>query len=212
MTIFVNQGDQYLTPVQLERRAQKYIRRSWPDQKREKSIRLGDGQFDAFMSDFSADHETNKANNTFNWQLQEYRKAVARLDKYVLADGRTEVTEMQPTGEQVYNEETGEMEDVLQEVVVQTAVEPLPATVEIKVYDEENPTYTERTEMQPTGEQVYNEETEQFEDVMEEVTIQELVYTVELVDNPEIIQDNEERAAAQAVVDSTPEEVKVFDN
>lgn len=212
MTIFVAQGDQYLTPVQLERRAQKYIRRSWPDQKREKSIRLGDGAFDAFMSDFSADHETNKANNTFNWQLQEYRKAVARLDQYVLADGRTEVTEMQPTGEQVYNEETGEMEDVLQEVVVQTAVEPLPATVEIKVYDEENPTYTERTEMQPTGEQVYNEETEQFEDIMEEVTIQELVYTVELVDNPEIIRDTEERAAAQAVVDSTSEEVKMFDN
>ena len=212
MTIFVAQGDQYLTPVQLERRAQKYIRRSWPDQKREKSIRTGDGQFDAFMSNFSADHETNKANNTFNWQLQEYRKAVSRLDKYVLADGRTEVTEMQPTGEQVYNEEIGEMDDVLQLVVVQTAVEPLPATVEIKVYDEENPTYTERTEMQPTGEQVYNEETEQFEDVMEEVTIQELVYTVETVDNPEIIRDNEERAAAQAVVDSTPEEVKVFDN
>ena len=212
MTIFVNQGDQYLTPVQLERRAQKYIRRSWPDQKREKSIRLGDGQFDAFMATFSANHDTNKANNTFNWQLQEYRKAVDRLDKYVLADGRPEITEMQPTGEQIYNEETGEMEDVLQEVVVQTAVEPLPATVEIKVYDEENPTYTERTEMQPTGEQVYNEETEQFEDVMEEVTIQELVYTVETVDNPEIIQDNEERAAAQAVVDSTPEEVKVFDN
>lgn len=177
MTIFVNQGDQYLTPVQLERRAQKYIRRSWSDQKREKSIRLGDGQFDAFMADFSADHETNKANNTFNWQLQEYRKAVARLDKYVLADGRTEVTEMQPTGEQVYNEETGEMEDVLQEVVVQTAVEPLPATVEVLVYNEEDP------EAEPT---------------------------VELVDNPEIIRDTEERAAAQAVVDATPEEVKNF--
>ena len=212
MTQFVNQGDEWLTDTQLEQRAQRYIARDWPLQRREKSIRLGDGQFDAFMAEFSTNHDTNKANNTFNWQLQEYRKAVARLDKYVLADGRTEVTEMQPTGEQVYNEETGEMEDVLQEVVVQTAVEPLPATVEVKVYDEENPTYTERTEMQPTGEQVYNEETEQFEDVMEEVTIQELVYTVETVDNPEIIQDNEERAAAQAVVDSTPEEVKVFDN
>ena len=210
MTIFVTKGDQYLTPTQLERRAQKYIRRSWPDQKREKSIRLGDGQFDAFMATFSTNHDTNKANNTFNWQLQEYRKATARLDQYVLADGRPELTEMQPTGEQVYNEETGEMEDVLHEVVVQTAVEPLPATVEIKVYDEENPTYTEYTEMQPTGEQVYNEETEQFEDVMEEVTIQELVYTTETVDNPEIIRDTEERAAAQAVVDATPDEVKVF--
>jgi len=177
MTIFVTKGDQYLTPVQLERRAQKYIRRSWPDQKREKSIRLGDGQFDAFMTDFSANHDTNKANNLFNWQLQEYRKATARLDQYVLADGRPELTEMQPTGEQVYNEETGEMEDVLHEVVVQTAVEPLPTTVEILVYNEDDP------EAEPT---------------------------VETVDNPEIIRDTEERAAAQAVVDATPDEVKVF--
>ena len=177
MTIFVNKGDQYLTPVQLERRAQKHIRRSWPDQKREKSIRLGDGQFDAFMSTFSTNHDTNKANNLFNWQLQEYRKATARLDQYVLADGRPELTEMQPTGEQVYNEETGEMEDVLHEVVVQTAVEPLPATVEILVYNEDDP------EAEPT---------------------------VETVDNPEIIRDTEERAAAQAVVDATPDEVKVF--
>ena len=177
MTIFVNKGDQYLTPVQLERRSQKYIRRSWPDQKREKSIRLGDGQFDAFMATFSTNHDTNKANNTFNWQLQEYRKATARLDQYVLADGRPELTEMQPTGEQVFNEETGEMEDVLHEVVVQTAVEPLPATVEILVYNEEDP------EAEPT---------------------------VETVDNPEIIRDTEERAAAQAVVDATPDEVKNF--
>ena len=210
MTLFVNQGDQYLTPVQLERRAQKYIRRSWPDQRREKSIRTGDGAFDAFMSTFSSNHDINITNNTFNWQLQEYRKATARLGQYVLADGREEVVEMQPTGEQVFNEDTGEMEDVLHEVVVQTAVEPLPATVEIKVYDEENPTYTEHTEMQPTGEQVYNEETEQFEDVMEEVTIQELVYTVETVDNPEIIRDTEERTVAQVVVDATPDEVKNF--
>lgn len=177
MTIFVTKGDQYLTPVQLEQRAQKYVRRSWPDQKREKSIRLGDGQFDAFMSDFSANHDTNKANNTFNWQLQEYRKATARLEQYVLADGRFELTEMQPTGEQVYNEDTGEMEDVLHEVVVQTAVEPLPATVEILVYNEDDP------DAEPT---------------------------VETVDNPEIIRDTEERAAAQAVVDATPDEVKNF--
>jgi hypothetical protein len=177
MTIFVNKGDQYLTPVQLERRSQKYIRRSWPDQKREKSIRLGDGQFDAFMAAFSTNHDINKANNTFNWQLQEYRKATARLDQYVLADGRPELTEMQPTGEQVYNEDTGEMEDVLHEVVVQTAVEPLPATVEILVYNEEDP------EAEPT---------------------------VETVDNPEIIRDTEERAAAQSVVDATPDEVKNF--
>jgi len=178
MTIFVNKGDQYLTPTQLERRSQKYIRRSWPDQKREKSIRLGDGQFDAFMATFSTNHDINRENNTFNWQLQEYRKATARLDQYVLADGRPELTEMQPTGEQVYNEDTGEMEDVLHEVVVQTAVEPLPATVDVLVYDENDP---------------------------------DAAPTTQTVPNPEIVQDNEERVAAQAVIDSTPQTVKDFD-
>jgi hypothetical protein len=148
MTIFVAQGDQYLTPVQLERRAQKYIRRSWPDQKREKSIRLGDGAFDAFMSTFSSNHDINITNNTFNWQLQEYRKATARLAQYVLAVGREEVYEDYPTGE--YDPETGE--ELMESVLVQSAVDPLPATVEVLVYDEENP------EAEPTTETVDNPE------------------------------------------------------
>jgi len=177
MTQFVTKGDDWLTDTQLEQRAQRYISRDWPLQRREKSIRLGDGQFDAFMATFSTNHDTNKANNTFNWQLQEYRKATKRLAQYVLADGRPELTEMQPTGEQVYNEDTGEMEDVLHEVVVQTAVEPLPATVDVLVYDENDP------EAEPT---------------------------TQTVPNPEIVQDNEERVAAQAVIDSTPQTVKDF--
>ena len=88
MTQFVTKGDAPLTPVQLEKRAQKHIKRVWPDQAREKSIRLADGAFDAFMSTFSTNHDVNIANNTFNWQLQEYRTATARLAQYVLADGR----------------------------------------------------------------------------------------------------------------------------
>ena len=174
MTLFVNKGDEWLTDTQLEQRAQRYIARDWPLRRREKSIRLGDGQFDAFMATFSTNHDTNKANNTFNWQLQEYRKATARLAQYVLADGRPELTEMQPTGEQVYNEDTGEMEDVLHEVVVQTAIEPLPATVDVLVYDENDP---------------------------------DAAPTTQTVPHPEIVQDEEERAAAQAVVDATPDDV-----
>jgi hypothetical protein len=148
MTVFVAQGDQYLTPVQLERRAQRYIARDWPDQKREKSIRLGDGAFDAFMSTFSSNHDINITNNTFNWQLQEYRKATARLAQYVLAVGREEVYEDYPTGE--YDPETGE--ELMESVLVQSAVDPLPATVEVLVYDEENP------EAEPTTETVDNPE------------------------------------------------------
>lgn len=174
MTIFVAKGDLPLTPVQLERRAQKHIKRVWSDQAREKSIRTSDGAFDAFMSTFSSNHDINITNNTFNWQLQEYRKATARLAQYVLAVGREEVYEDYPTGE--YDPETGE--ELIESVLVQSAVDPLPATVEVLVYDEENP------EAEPT---------------------------TETVDNPEIVQDTEERAAAQSVIDATPEEVLNFE-
>jgi len=134
MTQFVTKGDAPLTPVQLEKRAQKYIKRSWPDQAREKSIRLADGAFDAFMSTFSTNHDVNIANNTFNWQLQEYGNAVARLARYRLADGRAEVWEDQPTGE--YDEEGNE---VMESVLVQTAIEPLEPTVTRLVYSEDDP-------------------------------------------------------------------------
>jgi len=169
MSHFVTKGDLPLTPVQLERRAQKHIKRVWSDQARERSIRISDGAFDAFMTSFSADHDENVANNTFNWQLQEYGNAVARLDRYVLADGRPEVWEDQPTGE--YDEEGNE---VVESVLVQPAVEPLEATVEVTTYDVDG-----------NG-------------------------TTETVPNPLIVADTEERAAAQAVVDGTPEEVKAW--
>ena len=169
MTVFVNKGDLPLTPAQLEKRAQKHIKRIWPDQAREKSIRLADGAFDAFMTSFSVDHDVNLVNNAFNWQLLEYRKATARLARYVLADGRAEVWEDQPTGE--YDEEGNE---VMESVLVQSAVEPLDATVEVMTYDFDG-----------NG-------------------------TTETVVNPLIVADTDERAAAQAVVDGTLEEVKAY--
>ena len=168
MTIFVNKGDAPLTPAQLEKRSQKHIKRSWPDQAREKSIRLGDGAFDAFMATYSANHDINIANNTFNWQLAEYRKATARLAKYRLADGKPEETIETPTGQ--YDEEGNEIVDV----TVIPAIEPLDAQVEETVYDEEGNASTV------------------------------------IIDNPLIVEDDAERAAAQAVIDATPEDVKNF--
>ena len=156
MTIFVTKGDAPLTDAQLEKRAQAYIAKDWPYQAREKSIRTADGAFeafmatfDAFMATFSVNHDENIANNTFNWQLSEYRKATARLAQYVVADGRAEVREMQPTGEQVFNEETMEMEDVMMEVVTVTAIEPVEATVEQTVYGDD-------PEAEPTVETIEN--------------------------------------------------------
>jgi len=134
MTLFVTKGDAPLTDAQLEKRAQRNIAKVWPDQAREKSIRLADGAFDAFMSTFSTNHDVNITNNTFNWQLQEYRKATARLAQYVVADGRAEVWEDQPTGE--YDEEGNE---VMESVLVQTAIEPVEATVTRLVYSEDDP-------------------------------------------------------------------------
>lgn len=169
MTVFVNKGDAPFTPAQLEKRAQKYITRSWPAQAREKSIRTADGAFDAFMTTFSADHDVNVANNTFNWQLLEYRKAVARLAQYRLADGKPEQTFEEPSGE--YDEEGNE----IMHVWVQAGIDPLDAQVEQNIYDDEGT---------QTG--------------------------TEMVDNPLIVADDAERAAAQAVVDATPDEVKAF--
>jgi len=65
-----------------------------------------------------------------------YLQAKSRLAQYVLSVGREEVIENQATGEQVWNEETEEMDDVMADVVTVTAIDALDATVEIITYDE----------------------------------------------------------------------------
>ena len=75
--------------------------------------------------------------------------ATARLEQHVLLDGQAEVREMLPTGEQVFNEETMEMEDVLEEVIVKREIEPVDEFVEVTVYSEDY-------EAEPTVEQVRN--------------------------------------------------------
>jgi len=117
---------------------------------------------------------------TFNKQLQAYTTAMDRLSKYILADGRVELTEMQDTTEYVVDAEgmlvltDGEPTFIQEEVIVQTAIEPLEATVEVT-------TYPEDIDAEPV---------------------------TTIIENPEITQDNLERAEAQAVVDATPAEVK----
>lgn len=112
----------------------------------------------------------------FNKQLQAYKVATARLEAYVLADGRVELTEMQDTTEYVVDAEgmlvltDGEPTFIQEEVIVQTAIEPLEATVEVT-------TYSEDMDAEPV---------------------------TTIIENPEITQDNLERAEAQAVVDATP--------
>ena len=102
-----------------------------------------------FDGDIPADLQAAADEKQFNQQLADYRVAVARLAQYVVADGREEVREMQPTGEQVFNEETMEMEDVMHEVIVQTAIEPVEATVTRMVYSDD-------IEAEPTEETIEN--------------------------------------------------------
>jgi len=127
-----------------------------------------------FDGEIPAELQAAADEKQFNQQLAAYRVATARLAQYVVADGRAEVREMQPTGEQVFNEETMEMEDVMQEVITVTAIEPVEATVTRWVYPDD-------MDAEPTE---------------------------ETIENPLITTDNAERAAAQAVVDATPQAVK----
>lgn len=178
MTVFVAKGDSPMNDNQLNKRTQRYINRDWPEWKRERSIRMDDGEFNTYMTSVSNNTDTNRSNNTFNQQLADYNAAVARLAKYRLADGRAEVTEDQETfdefGNQVFDEQTGE--PVMTPVVVVSAIDPVDPTIEQDVYDE------------MTGE----------------------VTGTETVPNPLIVADDAERAAAQAVIDATPQEVKDF--
>jgi hypothetical protein len=113
-----------------------------------------------------------KATALAEYQLEEYTNAQARLSQYQVALGREEVIESQATDEQVFNEETGEIDNVMADVVTVTAIEPVDATVEQTTVNDEG------------------------------------VTTTATVENPLITQDNAERAAAQAIIDATPQSVK----
>jgi len=126
----------------------------------------------AALSVFEADLIETLALNTFNAQLEAYRKAISRLSRYVLSEGREAVYEDQPTGEVDPNT----FEPITSAVLVQTAIEPLEAEIVQDIRDEE------------TGE----------------------IIGTEMVPNPLIVTDAQERVSAQSVVDSTPEDVKLY--
>ena len=104
---------------------------------------------DCFEGDIPTDLQTAADAKQFAQQVSAYVSATARIAQYQLSVGREEVVESQPTGEQVYNEETFEMEDVMADVVTQTAIEPLEATVEVTVHGDD-------PEAEPTVETIPN--------------------------------------------------------
>jgi len=78
-----------------------------------------------------------KATALAEYQLEEYTTATARLAQYVLSVGRAEVIETRAAFDQVYNEETFTMDDVMTDFVTVTAIDALEATVEVTTYDDE---------------------------------------------------------------------------
>ena len=104
---------------------------------------------DCFEGDIPEDLQAAADAKQFAQQVVAYTAATARVAQYQLSVGREEVVESLPTGEQVYNEETFEMEDVMADVVTQTSIEPLEATVEVTVYGDD-------PEAEPTVETVPN--------------------------------------------------------
>lgn len=104
---------------------------------------------DCFDGDIPAELQTTADTKQFNQQLADYRVATARLAQYIVADGRAEVVESQATGEQVYDEDTGEMVDVMADVITVTAVDPVEATVTRTVYSDD-------MDAEPTEETIEN--------------------------------------------------------
>jgi hypothetical protein len=88
----------------------------------------------------------------FNKQLREYVTAVERLSQYILSEGRPEIREdIVIETKEVFNEETGELEtiEITENVITQTAIEPLEETVEVTEFNPETMESTTSTVRNP---------------------------------------------------------------
>ena len=104
---------------------------------------------DCFEGDIPAELQTAADAKLFNTQASDYRTATARLAQYIVSVGRAEVVESQPTGEQVWDEDTMEMVDVMTDVITVTAIDPVEATVTRTVYSDD-------IDAEPTEETIEN--------------------------------------------------------
>ena len=104
---------------------------------------------DCFEVDIPTELQTAADTKQFNQQLADYTTATARLVQYVLSVGREEVTESLPTGEQVWNEETMEMDDVMADVITVNAIDPVDTTVEVTTYNIDTDTSSTETITNP---------------------------------------------------------------
>ena len=104
---------------------------------------------ECFEGDIPTELQTAADAKQFAQQLEAYTTATARLAQYVLSVGRAEVIESLPTDEQVWNEETMEMDDVMADVITVNAIDALDATVEVTTYDFDTDTSSTETITNP---------------------------------------------------------------
>ena len=199
MTVFIKKGDVPLSVRQATKRGMAYVaaqlaqagartgdeellrlipQENLPARLLDVVKALGHVSYEAFALGWEAENTVNGANNLFNHQLAAYRAAKERLARYRLAEGRAEVTEQRQVfdeqGNPLFQEATGE--PLMETVVVQAAIDPIPMEINQPVYDD------------TTGEKTGSI----------------------MVSNPDTERDDEERAAAQTVIDQTPAEVIQF--
>ena len=133
---------------------------------------------DCFDGDIPEDLQAAADEKQFNQQLAAYTTATSRLAQYVLANGRAEVTEMQDGPNQLTDSD-GALQFDSDGATIYEQVEVITVTA----IDPLPATVTE-TQFDSDG-----------------------AATEVEVTNPLITKDNEERAAAQAIVDATPQPV-----
>jgi hypothetical protein len=90
---------------------------------------------------------TRKADALAEYQLEEYAKSISRLSQYQVALGREEVTEETVVGTRPVLDENDEVvlgsegqvtcEDVVEQIVTVTSIDPVDATIEQTTYDDE---------------------------------------------------------------------------
>ena len=152
-------------------------------------------KFSTTMAELETLSQEMREVNQFNNQLDQYKKAAARLSRHILAEGVEPVYEtieaFDPRFDvSLFGSPLPSPIPETQEILIDAGIDPLPATIEVQDPDA-SPLYTIEY-----GEGSPPEET--------------IVYAMKAIPNPEIEKDNEERAAAQAIVDSTPQEVIDF--
>ena len=124
---------------------------------------------------------SRQATALFNHQLQEYTHAVTRLAEYQVSVGREEVTSTRVIGQEPVLDDDGMATfDDNDAQIMQDITEDFISVTAIQAVD----ATVEQTTYDDEG-----------------------VATTATVENPIITQDNAERAAAQAIVDATPQPV-----